>query len=259
MTIIQGLILAVIEGLTEYLPVSSTGHIILGSWVMGIGGESFVKDYTIMVQFGAIFAVVVLYWRKFLLNKKLYPAVFVAFLPAAVVGLLVKKKIDLLLDSVIVVAVSLIVGGIILLWTDHWLKSKRAKFKSAEDWPLKNPLMVGIFQLAAFIPGVSRSAATILGGVHQGLSLVAATEFSFFLAVPTLTGATFIKALKVWPTITSDQIGILVWGNVVSFLVGAAAVHTFVRVISRYGLKFFGVYRIVIGAIVLAMALSGYN
>lgn len=253
----QGILLAVVEGLTEYLPVSSTGHIILTSWLMGIESESFVKDYTIMVQFGAILAVVVLYWRRLILNRKIWPSVFIAFLPAAVIGVLVKKKIDLLLDSVVVVAVSLIVGGIVLIWTDHWLKSRKAKYKGPEEWPAKNAVMVGLFQVLAFIPGVSRAAATILGGVHQGLNLVSATEFSFFLAVPTLTGATFIKAVKIWPTVTPDQVSLLIWGNVVSFIVGALAIHTFVRFIGRYGLQVFGYYRIVLGAAVLFVALKG--
>lgn len=255
MTLLQALILAVVEGLTEYLPVSSTGHIILASWLMGIHENEFVKDYTVMVQFGAILAVLVLYWRKFLLNFKIYPAVFVAFLPAAVVGLAVKKHIDVLLGSVLIVAIALAVGGVILVWTDKWLKTKKSNIHKHEQLSLVSALKVGLFQLFAFIPGVSRSAASILGGLQQGMSPLAAAEFSFFLAAPTLTGASLIKLMKVWPSLTPEQIDMILWGNVVSFVVGVAAVHTFVKMIARYGFKSFGYYRIVLGVSVLVMFL----
>jgi undecaprenyl-diphosphatase len=251
MTLLQASVLAIVEGLTEYLPVSSTGHIILTSWWMGIGSDEFVKDYTVMVQFGAILAVLVLYWRRFLLNIKIYPVVFIAFLPAAVVGLLVKKKIDALLDSVLIVGWALLIGGVILILTDHWLKAHKVRVKKVEELAPIGALKIGLFQLLAFVPGVSRSAATILGGIQQGMSLVVATEFSFFLAAPTLTGATFIKLLKVWPTLTGEQLQLILVGNAVSFVVGAAAIHSFVLLISRYGLKAFGFYRIALGLLVL--------
>lgn len=255
MTLIQALILAVVEGVTEYLPISSTGHIILTSWLMGIHENEFVKDYTIMVQFGAILAVVVLYWRKFILNLKVYPAVFLAFLPAAVVGLTLKKHIDVLLSNVIVVAVALFVGGVILVLTDGWLRKRKQTVIRPEQLTPVSAVKIGLFQLFAFIPGVSRSAASILGGLQQGMSPMAAAEFSFFLAAPTLAGASLIKLLKVWPSITPEQMELMIWGNVVSFIVGAAAIHTFVRMVGRYGLKAFGYYRIVLGAGVLIMAL----
>lgn len=251
MTLLQACILAVVEGLTEYLPVSSTGHIILTSWLMGIGSDEFVKDFTVMVQFGAILAVLALYWRRFLLNIKIYPVVFVAFLPAAAVGLLVKKKIDALLDSVLVVGWALLLGGVVLILTDHWLKSHKVRVKTIEHLSFPGALKIGLIQLLAFIPGVSRAAATILGGIQQGMSLVVATEFSFFLAAPTLTGASFIKLLKVWPTLTGEQTQLILVGNAVSFVIGAAAIHTFVLLISRYGLKAFGFYRIALGLLVL--------
>lgn len=255
MTLTQALILAVVEGLTEYLPVSSTGHIILTSWLMGIHQEPFVKDYTVMVQFGAILAVVALYWRRFVMNFKVYPAVLVAFLPAAVLGLAIKNHVDALLESVLVVAATLFVGGTVLVWTDSWLKQRTSKYKTFDQLPPLPAFKVGLFQLLAFIPGVSRSAASILGGLQQGMSPLAAAEFSFFLAAPTLAGASLIKLLKSWPTLTPEQIDMIVWGNVVSFVVGAAAIKSFVEMIARYGFKSFGYYRIVIGAAVLVMAL----
>lgn len=259
MSFIQALVLAVVEGLTEYLPVSSTGHIILTSWLFGINENPFVKDYTVMVQFGAILAVLVLFWRKFVLNTKLYPVVLVAFLPAAVIGLAVKKHVDVLLGSVWVVGVALLVGGVFLVLTDRWIKIHKTRVPQLENTPLKSALKIGLFQCLAFVPGVSRSAATIWGGLHQGLSLVSATEFSFFLAAPTLTGATLIKAVKIYPTITPDQWQMLLWGNLVSFVVGVLAIRFFVHLIGRYGLRYFGYYRIVVGLIVLIVLSLGHE
>ncbi|MGE4133063.1 MAG: undecaprenyl-diphosphate phosphatase [Bdellovibrionales bacterium] len=247
----QATLLAVVEGLTEYLPISSTGHIILTSWMMGIHHEEFVKDFTVMVQFGAILSVVILYWRRFVLNYRLYPAVFLAFLPAAVVGLAVKKHIDEVLDSVMLVGIALSVGGVLLVLTDRWLARQKVRVARAEDLSKTAAIKIGIFQLMAFFPGVSRSAATIWGGLYQGMSLVQATEFSFFLAVPTLTGASFIKLLKVWPTLDAEKVQLLLIGNVISFFVGIVAVHYFVRLVARYGLKGFGYYRVVLGILVL--------
>lgn len=258
MTNSQSLVLAVVEGLTEYLPVSSTGHIIMGSWLMGINQEDFVKDYTVMVQFGAILSVVFLYWRRFILNFKLYPKVFLAFLPAAVIGLAVKNHIDALLGSVWVVAVALFIGGILLVLTDRWLKTA-AHRKTFEGLTPGDSLKIGFFQVLAFIPGFSRSAATIWGGLFQGLNLELATEFSFFLAVPTLTGASVLKLHKVLHTITPEQWKMLLYGNIVSFVIGALAVKGFVRLISRYGLKGFGYYRIAVGLAVMIILALGYD
>ena len=259
MSFAQAMLLAVIEGLTEYLPVSSTGHMIITSWLMGINQDAFVKDYTVMVQFGAILAVVVLFWRRFLLNFKVYPVVFVAFLPAAVIGLAVKKHIDLILGNVWVVGAALLGGGIALVLTDHWVKKHRAQVHDVESLKTTSAFKIGLFQCLAFIPGMSRSAATIWGGLSQGLSLVSATEFSFFLAVPTLTGATFLKVIKVYPEITGAQWSILLWGNVVSFAVGLLAIRSFVKMIEKFGLKYFGYYRIVVGGLVLAALALGHE
>jgi undecaprenyl-diphosphatase len=259
MNFTQAMVIAVVEGLTEYLPISSTGHIILTSWLMGINQNEFVKDYTVMVQFGAILAVLVLFWKRFLLNFRIYPTVFIAFLPAAVIGLAVKKHIDLILGNVWIVGGAFLVGGIFLVLTDHWLKTHKVKIQRPEEAPKMSALKVGFFQCLAFIPGMSRSAATIWGGLFVGMGLVTATEFSFFLGVPTLTGATFLKVIKVIHEITPEQWKILFWGNVVSFVVGMAAIRSFVKLIERYGLKYFGYYRILLGALVLAILALGHN
>ncbi len=257
MSLIQALLLAVVEGLTEYLPISSTGHLILSSWVMGINQDSFVKDYTVMVQFGAILAVVVLYWRRLVLNRKIYPHVIIGVLPAVVIGLLVKKHIDVLLGNVWVVAIALLIGGVLLILTDHWVLKKNAVHPRLEELPKSSAFKIGVFQCLAFIPGVSRSAASIWGGIHQGLTLKTATEFSFFLAVPTLAGATLLKLVKVWPTLNPAQIEAILYGNIVSFIVGAVSIKLFVGLVSRYGLKYFGYYRVALALIVIAMLLSG--
>ena len=251
MSLIQAILLAVVEGLTEYLPVSSTGHLILASWTMGINQDPFVKDYTVMVQFGAILAVLLLYWRRFLLNFKIYPQVAIAFLPAAAIGLAVKKHIDLLLGNVWLVGITLTVGGVLLILTDRWVEKRKASGLKIEELPKLSALKIGIFQTLAFVPGVSRAAASIWGGLHQGLSLKTATEFSFFLAVPTLAGASFLKLIKIWPTIHPQYIEALVYGNIVSFVVGGLAIKGFVGVVEHYGLKYFGYYRVAVGLTVL--------
>lgn len=259
MTNTQSILLAVVEGLTEYLPVSSTGHIIIASWFLGINQEPFVKDYTVMVQFGAILAVVLVFWKRFVLNLKMYPRVFLAFLPAAVIGLSTKKMIEHLLGNVTVVGTALFVGGILLVLTDHWVKRQRVRVTKLEAMSLPAAVKIGFFQCLALIPGTSRSAATIWGGIFEGLSLPLATEFSFFLAVPTLTGATVLELYKVWPTITSDQIGILALGNVISFIVGGLTINLFLRIVSRFGLRHFGYYRILAGGLVLTLVYLGHD
>lgn len=259
MTNTQSIILSVVEGLTEYLPVSSTGHIILASWFLGINQEPFVKDYTVMVQFGAILAVVVLYWKRFILNFRIYPQVFVAVLPAVVIGLALKKHIEALLGSVEVVGWALLIGGILLVLTDHWVRRIQVRLKTIGEMKPKSSVVIGLFQCMAMIPGTSRSAATIWGGLFEGMSLPLATEFSFFLAVPTLTGAGLLELHKVWPTISSDQLQILVVGNIVSFVVGILTIKSFMTIVVRYGLRGFGYYRIVAGIVVLLLLFSGHQ
>lgn len=255
----QAIILAIVEGLTEYLPISSTGHLILTSWLLGNHQDPFVKDFTVMVQFGAILAVVFLYWRKFLINTKVYPQILLGFLPAAVIGLLVKNKIDALLGNVWVVGVAMLVGGVLLVFTDHWVKTKTASVKSIEDLKPLSAFQVGLFQCLAFIPGVSRSAASIWGGLFKGMNLPMATEFSFFLAVPTLAGAGFLKLLKNWATLTPEQGQMILVGNFFSFVVGALAIKFFVAIVAHSGLKMFGYYRIVLGLVVLGFLAFGHE
>ncbi len=259
MTLLHAIILAIVEGLTEYLPVSSTGHIILASAFLGINENEFVKDYTVIVQFGAILSVVALYWRDLLRSFELYKKLFVAFLPAAVIGFTLKDPIQSLLGSVTVVAWSLLIGGIFLLFIDKWLAKKDLgdQLHSTDQLTLKDSLIIGVAQCAALIPGVSRSASTIVGGLVRNLDRKTAAEFSFLLAVPTLGAATAYKLLKIAPQITSADITVIVVGNIVSFIVGAITIKTFVKYLSRYGFKVFGYYRIIVGSLILILIALG--
>jgi undecaprenyl-diphosphatase len=248
----QAIILALVEGVTEYLPVSSTGHLILVSALMGIHHESFTKDFVIMVQFGAIFAVFVEYFRIFIKSFKIYPVLVFGFLPAGILGLLVKKKIDMMLESVWVVAIALLVGGVVLVFTDKIFKKERGVIKDINDIEIKSAAKIGIFQCMAFVPGISRSAATIIGGLTMKLDQRTATEFSFLLALPTLAGATLLKAYKVVGHITFDQWKLLFIGNIVSFVVGYFSIRFFLNMVVKFGLKGFGYYRIALGLVVIS-------
>jgi undecaprenyl-diphosphatase len=257
----QAALLAVVEGVTEYLPISSTGHIILGSWAMGIVDLPFTKDFTVMVQFGAILAVVVIYWRRFFQDwRRMYPRLAVAFLPAGIIGLAVKNKIDVLLGSVWIVALALIVGGVALIFTNRiFAPRENAQLKDVGQITYMQAFYIGLFQCLAFVPGMSRAASTIWGALYVGLNLSLATQFSFLLAVPTLSGATLIKAIKVAPTLTSAELQLILVGNIISFIVGYAAIRSFVSWVQRRGLEPFGYYRIVLGAVVVAMLLMGHE
>lgn len=260
----QAIILAIIEGITEFLPISSTGHMIVTSSLMGIQNDPFVKDFTIIVQFGAILSVLVLFWRKFLtewnLEKfKFYLKLFIAFLPAAIVGLLFMKYIDQLLGSALTVAISFIVGGIVLLFTDSWFDKQTTKTHSTEQISYAQALKIGLFQCLALCPGVSRSGATIIGALTQKFDRKLATEFSFFLALPTLTAATFYKFFKIYKNIESSQIHLLLISNIIAFVVAIFAIKGFIRLVSRGGFKYFGYYRIAMGLIILWMLYSGYQ
>lgn len=254
MTWIEALLLAFIEGLTEFLPVSSTGHLILTSALLGMEEEGFVKSFNIIIQFGAILSVLFLYWRRFLPNLGFYKKVFVAFFPAALIGLLVKDYIDAILGSVFVVAWALIFGGALLVWTDKRFENQKTSGRAVDDLNLADCLKLGLIQCLAFIPGVSRSAATILGGLWLKMSRKEAAEFSFFLAVPTLTGASAVKALPLLKTIQPDQLGLLAFGILMSFVFALFAIRFFISLVSRYGFKHFGYYRILVGIAVLVFA-----
>lgn len=255
MNTLQAIIIAIVEGITEFLPVSSTGHMIITQELLGIKIDDFVKAFTVNIQFGAILSVIVLYWKRFFQTLDFYFKLFVAFLPAAVIGFLLSDFIDSLLENVVVVAVMLVLGGIVLVFVDKWFKNP------AKDQTVSYPtaLKIGFFQCIAMIPGVSRSAATIIGGMTQKLDRRNAAEFSFFLAVPTMFAAAGYKLLQNYQTITSDNIDILLIGNAVAFVVALIAIKSFIAFLTKYGFKVFGYYRIIVGLIILAMLALGYD
>jgi undecaprenyl-diphosphatase len=261
MNLIHAIILAIIEGITEFLPVSSTGHMIIGSTAMGIASHPFVKVFTVAIQFGAILSVLVLYWRRFFQNFNFYIRLFVAFLPAAVFGLLFKHQIDSLLENIVVVALALIVGGVIFLFLDGFFERRSTRSTSIEDVSLPKALNIGLFQVISMVPGVSRSAATIIGGLTQGLSPTTAAEFSFFLAVPTMFAAT-CKSLwdyhKEGGTFSGDELMLLGVGNVIAFFVAMLAIKSFIGFLTRHGFKVFGYYRIAIGLAILILWALGF-
>lgn len=260
MSFLQALILAVIEGLTEFLPVSSTGHMIIGSSVMGIQSDPFVKLFTVCIQLGAILSVVVLYFKRFFKTINFYIKLVVAFIPAAIFGVLLSDKIDEMLESPLTVGVSLVVGGVILLFVDKWFN--QPTITEEEDISYLTALKIGFFQCLAMIPGVSRSGASIVGGMSQKLSRKAAAEFSFFLAVPTMFAATAKKLLDFYKeghTISTEQIQLLAFGNVVAFIIALLAIKSFIGYLNRNGFKLFGWYRIIVGAIIIVLILSGHQ
>lgn len=259
MSYFEVFILSIVEGLTEFLPVSSTGHLIITASLFGINEDQFVKSFNIIIQSGAIAAVLFLYWKRFLSSVGFYQKLILAFLPAAVIGLLVKSRIDLILGSVTVVAVALVVGGFILIWSDLYFEKKQVsiKTKNINELSTKDCLILGFLQCFAFVPGVSRAAATILAGMFVGLNKKEATEFSFFLAVPTLAGASLIKSLPLIKTIQTEQITTLLLGITLSFIVAICAIKFFINIVSRYGFKFFGYYRILLGFVILFLIYNG--
>jgi undecaprenyl-diphosphatase len=249
MTTFQAFILAIIEGITEFLPVSSTGHMILASSFFGIEHDDFTKLFTIVIQLGAILSVIVLYFKRFFQSFEFYFKIIVGFIPAVILGLLFSKKIDALLENPVTVAVSLLIGGILLLKVDDW-------FGNSTETEITYPtaFKIGLFQCIAMIPGVSRSGASIVGGMSQKLTRSAAAEFSFFLAVPTMFGATIKKCYDYYKdgfVLTNDQINFLIIGNVVAFIVALIAIKTFIGFISKNGFKVFGYYRIIAGITLL--------
>lgn len=258
MSIIQAILLAVIEGVTEFLPVSSTGHVIIGSSVMGIAENDFTKFFTVCIQFGAILSVVVLYRKRFVQSFNFYLKLFVGFLPAAVLGKLFGDQIDALLENVIVVAISLLAGGVVLLFVDRWFLETETKGETDVTFPAA--FKIGLFQTIAMVPGVSRSAATIIGGLSQKLTRQAAAEFSFFLAVPTMFAATCYKLVQFHQNgngLGSHEMGLLVVGNVVAFVVAMLAIKSFIGFLSRHGFRLFGIYRIIVGLAILLLHFFG--
>jgi len=290
MTFIEAIIIAIVEGLTEFLPVSSTGHMIITQSLLGMESSDFVKAYTVIIQFGAILSVVVLYWKRFfrlnrverpqemqmdarsakqrmLLTGKnflhkydFYWKLFIAVLPAGVIGLLMGDLIDSMLESVTVVAVMLVIGGLFMLYVDRWFN--RPVADQSMSW--QRALKIGFFQCIAMIPGVSRSMATIVGGMGTGLNRKNAAEFSFFLAVPTMAAAAGYKLYQLMKDpiqldMLSDNILLLIVGNVVAFLVAMVAIRFFIDFLTRYGFRAFGFYRIIVGGILLILIVAGVN
>ncbi len=254
----DAIFLALIEGLTEFLPVSSTGHMVLASSFMGIGSDDFTKLFIIVIQLGAILSVFALYFKRFFQSIDFYVKLIVAFIPAAVLGVLFSDKIDELLESPLAVAISLLVGGVILLFVDSWFKDPQ--IHSVEDINYTDAFKIGCFQCLAMIPGVSRSGATIVGGISQKMSRHVAAEFSFFLAVPTMLGATLKKTLDYFQKhseITSEQVNLLILGNIVAFIVAALVIKVFIGFLNKHGFRLFGWYRIVVGSVILVMIASG--
>lgn len=277
MSIFETIVIAIVEGLTEFLPVSSTGHMIIAQNLLGVESTEFVKAFTFIIQFGAILSVVVLYWKRFFkLNQApapegasalkrflhkydFYWKLFVAFIPAAVFGLLFSDAIDAMLEKVEVVAVTLILGGVFMLFCDKIFNKGSDETELTE----KRALMVGLFQCISMIPGVSRSMATIVGGMSQRMTRKAAAEFSFFLAVPTMFAATLYKVYKLFSEggmeMITGNMTTLVVGNLVAFIVALLAIKFFISFVTKYGFKAFGWYRIIVGGIILIMLLIGHN
>jgi undecaprenyl-diphosphatase len=254
MNYFQALILAIIEGLTEFLPVSSTGHMVIASSVMGIGKDEFVKLFEVAIQLGAILAVVALYWKKFFDFSKwqFYVKLIVAVIPALLFGFLLNDFIDNTLGNPIFIAVVLLLGGIVLLFIDKFFKNP--VIDSEKEISNLTALKIGFFQVLAIVfPGLSRSAATIIGGMQQKLTRHAAAEFSFFLAVPTMCAATGYKLLKGYKLLNPDNIKLLLFGNVVAFIIAIIAIKSFIGFLSKHGFRIFGWYRIAIGIVILAL------
>ena len=281
MTLIQTIIISIVEGLTEFLPVSSTGHMIITQHLLGVSqGSPFVHAFTFIIQFGAILSVVCLYWKRFFhIDRTPAPAdvenpflrfihplrfywlLFVGVLPAVVIGLAAKKSglLDWLLDSIWAVAIMLVVGGIFMLFCDKIFNKGREENKVNE----KRAFNIGLWQCLSVIPGTSRSMATIVGGMANGLTRKRAAEYSFFLAVPTMAGATLLDLLDIlkedatW--VNTHDLLMLAVGCVVSFVVALLAMRWFVSFLTKYGFKVFGWYRIIIGIIIIVMLLSGIS
>jgi undecaprenyl-diphosphatase len=254
MTYFQAFIIAVIEGLTEFLPISSTGHMMLGTAMLGIEATPFVKLFTIAIQLGAILSVVVLYFKRFFKSFNFYIKLLVAFIPAAIFGLLLGDYIDAALENILGVAIALFIGGIILLFVDKWFKDN--SLSEEKDITLPKAFKIGLFQCLAMWPGMSRSASTIVGGMTQGLTRQTAAEFSFFLAVPTMFAATAKKLLDFYKdglVLNSQEISILAFGNVVAFVVALLAIKSFIGFLNKHGFKGFGWYRIIVGGIIILL------
>lgn len=260
MNLFQTIIIAIVEGITEFLPVSSTGHMIIAQKLLAVESTEFVKAFTVNIQFGAILSVIVLYWKRFFQTFDFYWKLLIAFFPAAVIGFLAGDFIDELLENIWVVAIMLILGGIFMLFVDKWFD----KPEENQEMNWKRALKIGFFQCIAMIPGVSRSMATIVGGMSTKLSRKNAAEFSFFLAVPTMAAAAGYKLMQLIKepasaTIITENLTTLLIGNIVAFIVAMIAIKFFINFLTKHGFKAFGYYRILVGGIILVLLLMGQN
>lgn len=253
MTIIQAIIIAIVEGLTEFLPVSSTGHMILTSSILGVENNAFLKTFEISIQLGAILAIVIMYIKRFFKSFEIYIKLIAAFIPTALVGFLAYGFIKEYLFNPMIVAVTLIVGGIILILINRKMVSQVSKYKEVEDVSVKNAFFIGLIQCISMIPGVSRAAATIVGGTFNGFNKKQAMEFSFLLAVPTMAAATGYDLLKTPVQFSHNDIVLLIVGLVTAFIVAWIAVKAFISFVEKHGFAFFGWYRIAIGILYLIL------
>lgn len=255
MTYLQALLIAIIEGLTEFLPVSSTGHMILADSLLRVQDKEFAKTFEIVIQLGAIMAVLFMYLKRFFVGLTIYTKLFVAFLPTGIIGFLAYKTIKHYLFNPFTVSLSLIVGGVILILLDKWSARRQSEYKNVEDISYTGALKIGFIQCFSMIPGVSRAAATIFGGIFSGFDRKQAAEFSFLLAIPTMFAASGYDLLKEKDNIHSEDLKLLLLGGSVAFLVALVAVKGFIAFLNRYGFKHFGWYRIVLGVLFLAYAM----
>ncbi len=271
MNTFESIVIAIVEGLTEYLPISSTGHMIIAERLMNVPSDNFTKLFTVAIQLGAILSVVVLYWKKFIDFKswQFYAKLIVAVLPALVLGKLFSDKIDEMLESALTVSVTMLLGGIVLLFIDNVFKQHT--IKEEKELSFGKAFIIGLWQCIAMIPGVSRSAASIIGGMQQKLTRSLAAEFSFFLAVPTMAAATgYSLFVKDWAANGAEQKGYeiilsttenttaFIIGNVVAFIVAMLAIKFFIGFLQKHGFRLFGWYRIIAGIILLIMIMTGY-
>ena len=263
MTVVQSIIIAIVEGITEFIPISSTAHMRITENLLGISNtDKFTEVFTVAIQLGAILSVVVLYWKKFFDFSRInfYIKLIIAVIPALILGKLFKEKIDFVLEKPIIIAIIMLAGGVILLFVDDWFK--RSVINDEKEITKLKAFQIGCYQcLAIIFPGLSRSAATIIGGMSLKLSRSLAAEFSFFLAVPTMLAATVYSLYKYtedYGAFTGEQIKLLTIGNVVAFAVALLAIKFFITMLKKYGFRMWGIYRVVLGIILLIMIYTGF-
>lgn len=261
MNIIQSIIIGIVEGITEFLPISSTGHMIITEKLLHLTESDFMKVFTVAIQLGAILAVVVLYWKKFFdfSRWQFYLKLTVAVIPALVIGFLFASRIDKLLDSALTVAISMFAGGIILLFIDKTFKKPTIDTEPQVSY--RKSIIIGLWQCIAMIPGVSRSAASIVGGMQQKLTRSEAAEFSFLIAVPTMMAATGYKLFKYYKehgSFSHDEIKLLAIGNIVAFVVAMLAIKFFISYLKHHGFRIWGIYRVIVGMVLLVLVYKGY-